>query len=149
MSSYCSMARTKQTARVPHGGTVGKANRVTNPLPTNHPRQSNNMSKKDQTIRTKKRVLPSGRRQKPKISHLPTKKPHCYCPGTIALWEIYRYQFTSELLICKAPFSCLVYEITHGITKKVNITALFEDSNLVCIHSKRVTVMPKDARLIR
>ena len=28
-------------------------------------------------------------------------------------------------------------------------TTLFEDSNLVAIHSKRVTLMPKDMQLIR
>ena len=70
------------------------------------------------------------------------------------------------MLIRKAPFSRLVCEITRDITKKVDrwtsdalkvlqeaseayIMALFEDSNLVTIHSKRVTVMPKDAQLIR
>jgi len=74
------------------------------------------------------------------------------------------------LLIRKDPFSCIVHgltaNITHGITKKVDrwtsdaiqalqeaseayIAAIFEDSNLVCIHSKRVTVKPKDMQLIQ
>ena len=163
------MARTKQTDRQSSGGAVGKANRIDNPLPTKHPRQSNNMSKRDQTIRPKK-TLPSRKCQKPKITHLPTKKPHRYRPGTVALREIHRYQCTSELLIRKAPFSRLAHEITanitHGITKKVDrwtsnaiqalheaseayIIGMFEDSNLACIHSKRVTVMPKDLILVR
>jgi len=73
---------------------------------------------------------------------------------------------TSDLLIRKAPFSHLVHEITNNMKTNVNrwtsdaiktlqdaseayITTLFEDSNLVAIHAKRVTLMPKDVILIR
>ena len=83
------MARTKQTARDSHGtrGAVGKANRIDNPLPTLKTRQSENMSEKDQTIRPKKNALPlqTRRRQKPRVTHQPTQKPHRYRPGTVAL----------------------------------------------------------------
>ena len=106
------MPRTKQTARL---STAGKANRLTIRIPTKEPRKeprhSNNMSERDQTVR------PSRKHQKPKITHQPTKKPRRYRPGTIALWEIRRYQFGTELLICKAPFSRLVREITYDIQK--------------------------------
>ena len=116
------MARTKQTARQSSGGAVGKANRLTNPLPTKQPRQSENMSKKDQTIRTKKRALPlqTRRRRKPRVAYQPTQKPHRYCPGTVALREIRRYQHGTELLIRKAPFSRLVREITDDIQRGLN-----------------------------
>ena len=159
------MARTKQTARA---SPAGKANRLTNRLPTKEPRQTNNMSERNQTVK------PTKRHQNPKITHVATKKPHCYRPGTVALWEICRYQFGTELLIRKAPFSRLVREITIDIQKGLDYkerdtvdrwtgealgalqeaseaytTTLFEDTNLLTIHSKRVTVMPKDMILVR
>ena len=72
------------------------------------------MSERDQTVR------PPRRRPKPRTTHQPNKKPHRYRPGTVALREIRRYQFTSELLIRKAPFSRLVGEITNDIQRGVN-----------------------------
>ena len=36
------------------------------------------------------------------------KRPHHYCPGTVALQEMRRYQKSTELLIRKLPFSCVV-----------------------------------------
>jgi histone H3 len=113
------------------------------------------------------------RYQKPKITHDPKKKPHRYRAGTVALREIRRYQHGTELLIRKAPFSRLVREITIDIQKGLDkdrdrvdrwtgeavgalqeaseayTTTLFEDTNLLTIHSKRVTVMPKDMILVR
>ena len=112
------------------------------------------------------------RNQKPKITHDPKKKPHRYRAGTVALREIRRYQHGTELLIRKAPFSRLVREITidiqsgleneRGVNRwtseaigalqeasEAYITSLFEDTNLLTIHSKRVTVMPKDMILVR
>jgi len=113
------------------------------------------------------------RYQKPKIAHDPNKKPHRYRAGTVALREICRYQHGTELLIRKAPFSRLVREITIDIQKGLDkdrdmvdrwtgeavgalqeaseayTTTLFEDTNLLTIHSKRVTVMPKDMILVR
>ena len=86
------MARTKQTARA---STAGKANRLTIRIPTKEPRQgprqTNNMSERNQTVR------PTKRHQKPKITHVATKKQHRYRPGTVALREIRRYQFGTEL----------------------------------------------------
>ena len=97
---------------------MGKANRLDNPLPTKHPRQSDNMSERDQTIRPRKK-LPIGYR-KPKLSHQRiTKKPRRYRPGTVALQEMSCYQYTSELLIRKAPFSRLVREITAKIATEI------------------------------
>jgi histone H3 len=43
------------------------------------------------------------------------KKPHRYRPGTVALCEIRKYQKSTELLIRKAPFQCLVREIDIDI----------------------------------
>ncbi|XP_060063348.1 uncharacterized protein LOC132543849 [Ylistrum balloti] len=94
------------------------------------------------------------------------KKPHRFRPGTVALKEIRRYQKSTELLIRKLPFQRLVREISMKITKinyKFKVAALsslqeaceaflvglFEDVNLCAIHSKRVTIMPRDVRLAR
>ncbi|KAL7456775.1 hypothetical protein ACHAWC_008243 [Mediolabrus comicus] len=126
------------------------------------------------TIRTGEHPEKEPRNQKPKITHDPKKKPHRYRAGTVALREIRRYQHGTELLIRKAPFSRLVREITIDIQKGLDYkdrdtvdrwtgealgalqeaseaytTTLFEDTNLLTIHSKRVTVMPKDMQLVR
>ncbi|XP_055981670.1 histone H3.3A-like [Sorex fumeus] len=89
------------------------------------------------------------------------KKPHCYRPGTVALREIRRYQST-ELLIRKLPFQCLVREIAQdfktdlrsqstaiGASQEASeayLVGLFEDTNLCAIHAKYVTIMPKDVQ---
>ena len=43
----------------------------------------------------------------------PAKTPHRYHPGTVALREIHHYQKSTEVLIRKLPFQCLVYEIAQ------------------------------------
>ena len=93
------------------------------------------------------------------------KKPHHYCPGTVALREIRRYQKLTELLIRKLPFARLVHEIAQDFKTdlwfqreaiavlqeagEAYLVGLFEDTNLCAIHAKRVTIMPKDIQLAR
>ena len=93
------------------------------------------------------------------------KKPHRYRPRTVALREIRRYQKSTELLIRKLPFQCLVREIAMDIkaglrfqsaaimalqeSVEAYLVGLFEDSNLCAIHAKWVTIMPKDIQLVR
>ena len=94
------------------------------------------------------------------------KKPHRYCPGTVALHEIRRYQKSTELLIRKLPFQRLVREIAQDLGKinirfqsgaimalqeasEAYLVGLLEDSNLCAVHAKRVTIMPKDIQLAR
>lgn len=93
------------------------------------------------------------------------KKPHRYRPGTVALREIRRYQKSTDLLIRKLPFQRLVREISQGYRPDLRfqsaallalqeasesyLTGLFEDTNLIAIHAKRVTIMPKDLALAR
>jgi histone H3 len=132
------MARTKQTARK---NTGGKA-----------PRKA---------LATK-----TARRSAPVAGGV--KKPHRYRPGTVALREIRRYQggkHATELLIRKAPFQRLVREIAQDFKSDLRfqstavlalqeaseayLIGLFEDANLCAIHSKRVTIMPKDIQLAR
>ena len=107
------------------------------------------------------------------------KRPHRYCPGTVALREIRRYQKGTELLIRKAPFQRLVREIMEELPlryilpkfrqyhdneplriQSIALLALqeaaeafmirfFEDCNECCIHAKHVTIMPKDMFLVQ
>lgn len=93
------------------------------------------------------------------------KKPR-YRPGTLALREIRRLQMSTENLIPRAAFQRVVREICQGSWlqefkwQSVALGALqeaaesylvgfFEDTNLVAIHAKRVTIMPKDIALAR
>ena len=90
---------------------------------------------------------------------------HRYQPGTVVLREIWRYQKSTELLICKLPFQCLVRKILQGYGVGYRVTLammmalqeaaeaylvqLLEDSNLCAIHAKRITIQPKDMQLAR
>ena len=129
------MARTKQTARK---STGGKAPR-------------------------KQLATKAARKSAPATGGV--KKPHRYRPGTVALREIRRYQKSTELLIRKLPFQRLVREIAQDFktdlrfqssavmalqeASEAYLVGLFEDTNLCAIHSKRVTIMPKDIQLAR
>ena len=93
------------------------------------------------------------------------KKPMRYRPGTVELREILLYQKSTELLIRKLPFNRLVREIAQDFKTDLRFQAqailslqeaveaylvgLFEDTNLCGIHTKRVTIMPKDIQLAR
>ena len=128
--------RTKQTAKVSTGGKA--------------PRKD---------LRTK--AARNSQRSKGGI-----KKPYKYRPGTVALREIRKYQQSTELLIRKLPFQRLVRELVqelHGPRHLLRqqrrgaealqegcesfLTGLFEDSQLLALHSKRVTVKTADMRL--
>lgn len=93
------------------------------------------------------------------------RKPHRYRPGTVALREIRKFQKSTNLLVRKAPFSRLCREIAEDY--KVNVrfqgsalmclqeaaeaflVMILEHANLASIHAHRVTVMPKDLKLVK
>ena len=93
------------------------------------------------------------------------KKPKRYRPGTVALREIHHYQKSTELLCHKLPMSRLIREIAQDFKTDLRFQSsaigalheaveaylvdLLEDTNLCCIHAKRVTIMPKDMQLAR
>jgi histone H3 len=93
------------------------------------------------------------------------KKPHRWCPGTVALREIRKYQKNTDLLMRKAPFQRLVHEIACDIKSDLRmqstallalqeaaeayLVGLFNDTNECALHAKRVTIMPKDMQLAR
>ena len=93
------------------------------------------------------------------------KKPHRWRPGTVALREIRKYQRSTDLLMRKLPFQRLVRDVAEGLKADLRfqgsavlalqeaaeayLVGLFEDTNLCAIHSKRVTIMPKDMHLAK
>jgi len=93
------------------------------------------------------------------------KKTQRYRPGAVALKEIRKYQKSTELLVRKLPFQRLVREIAQDFQTDLKfqsqavlalqeaaeayLVGLFEDTNLCCIHARRVTIMPKDMQLAR
>eukprot|EP00804_Cyclotella_cryptica_P023862 CCRYP_018683-RA/>CCRYP_018683-RA protein AED:0.06 eAED:0.02 QI:0/-1/0/1/-1/0/1/0/139 len=129
------MARTKQTA---HKSTGGKTPR------------------KQLATKAARKSAPAARG---------CKKPHRYCPGTVALREIRKYQKSTDLLIRKLPFQRFLREVTKDFRGDMRYTAaalaasqeaseayligLMEDTNLCAIHARRVTIMPKDMQLSR
>ena len=91
------------------------------------------------------------------------KRPHRYRPGTVALREIRRYQKSTDLLIRKLPFQRLVREVAQEFLSELRfqstailalqeaaeayLVSLFEDTNLLAMHAKRVTIKPRDMQL--
>ena len=131
------MARIKQTSLKPNN-IVGKAPR-------------------------KKSMKIAARKSAPMLMGI--KRPRHFRPGTVALREIRKFQKSTELLIRKLPFQKIVREIAGEFkcnlrfqsqailalqeATEAYIVGLFEDTNLLAIHAKRVTIMPKDMQLAR
>ena len=92
-------------------------------------------------------------------------KPHRYRAGTAALKDIRHFQGSTALLIRKLPFQRVVREITQDYktdlrfqsaavlclqeTMEAYLVGLFDDANLCAIHTRRVTIMPRDIQLAR
>lgn len=93
-----------------------------------------------------------------------------YQPGMRALREIRQFQKSTDLLIAKLPFARVVREVAMQFVDDSNglamrwqsvailalqeaaeafLTSLFEDTNLLALHAKRVTIMQKDIQLAR
>ena len=91
--------------------------------------------------------------------------PHRYRPGTVAYREVQKCQKSTDLLIHKLPFQCLVCEILQAFNVEFRVTPaivmalqeaaeaylvqLLEDSNLCTIHTKRIIIQPKDIQFAR
>ena len=143
------MARTKQTCRrgppAPHPTVARK-----------------DIALLEQTASCARSRSPSPRRRNsPQVGGV--KRPRKTRPGVAALREIRKMQKSTNLLLRKMPFQRLVRELMadHESDMRFQATAvlamqeavevylvnLFTDANLCAIHSKRVTVMPKDMTL--
>lgn len=96
----------------------------------------------------------------------PQRRRIRYKPGQLALKTIRSLQNTTDLLIPKTRFHRLVREITQKYSDEpilyqvaalsalqeaaeAYLTYLFEDTNLCCVHARRVTIMPRDIQLAR
>jgi len=98
-----------------------------------------------------------------KIPQNDKKKKRRFKPGTVALREIRKYQKTTEYIIPKASFARLVREVATEVCEEKRfqktaidalrcatedyLVGLYEDINLIAIHSNRVTIMNKDLKL--
>ena len=110
-------------------------------------------------------TTPSGRSRSRKQA-TPARARHR--PGVLALKEIRHYQRSTNLLIRKAPFARLVREILllrhpAGMefrwqkaaieclqeASEAYLVHLLSDAYLCSVHARRVTLMPRDVRLIR
>ena len=85
--------------------------------------------------------------------------------GLKALKEIKKYQSGTEMLIRRLPLQMVVKEIIQKICRDLRLQStaimalqevgemflvgLLEQSNLCVLHTKRVTIMPKDVQLAR
>ena len=94
-----------------------------------------------------------------------TPGPFRYRPGTRAAIEIRQMQRSTEFLIRKLPFQRLVREIGQKLkvdlrwqpsavmalqeASEAYLVELFEDTNLIARHAKRITIMPKDIQLVQ
>jgi histone H3 len=130
------MARTKQTARKSTGGKAPRLHLAT-----------------------------KGTQAAAKKPTIAVRKPHRWCPGTMALREIQKFQKNTDLLIRKAPSQHLVRENLQANSKNSDMqmqsTALlalqeateyfmvdvFSDTNLCTMHGNQVTIKSKDLPL--
>ena len=97
--------------------------------------------------------------------HANSLKKKKFRPGTVALREIRKFQRSTDLVLLKLPFARLCREILRDVHSQMRVSPvafaalqeaceayivqLYEDSNLLAIHGKRVTIMPKDMQLAR
>lgn len=123
----------------------------------------------EKTSKRKVKVTLKGGKAHDKVKSKNTEgkvmKKRRFKPGTRALQEIRKYQKGTELLIRKLPFQRLVREIAQDFSPSEGIrftksalealqegTEIFlTDMNamayLISLHSKRVTLQPRDIRL--
>ena len=93
----------------------------------------------------------------------PAPATHKFRPGTRALMEIRRFQKQTGLLIARAPFARFARRVGSDHKDDVRfrpaamdvlqeateayILSILQNANSIAIHSKRVTLMPKDIKL--
>tara|TARA_B110000902_G_C13903418_1_gene435330 strand:- start:79 stop:582 length:504 start_codon:yes stop_codon:yes gene_type:complete len=85
--------------------------------------------------------------------------------GTVALRQVKKFQKSTNLLLRKAPFQRLVRELAGNYkdglrfassavlalqeATEAYVVSVLSDTNLCAIHSRRVTIMPRDLHLAR
>ena len=94
-------------------------------------------------------------------------RPHRFCPGTCTRMEIRKWRFLQswKLLIRRLWFSCLVCEIAEDYIEAPRskpeashtlhyaaesyLVRIFEDTNFIAEHAKRITIYLKGISLVR
>jgi histone H3 len=158
------MARTKQTARISTGGEA-PLNQMFETLKSKQKSTRGKVPIK--STKGKASVKFSSIEKKKKmVSNLEKiKKAHRFRPGTVALREIRKYQKSTDLLLRKLPFQRLVREVAQDFRGDLRfqtsavlalqeateafLVGILQDTNLMCIHANRVTIMLKDLSLAR
>lgn len=104
------------------------------------------------------------REQEEEARNVKIRKPHRFRPGTVALRQIRAYQRSTEPLLRRKPFERIAREVIQdsimltddtlrvqrGALEALQAAAeqelvqLFQAANVAAIHSRRVTVMPRD-----
>ena len=127
-------------------------------------RESSTASK---TIVNGKPQFNAGKKTEEQAHPKPTRVPHRFRPGTVALREIRKYQKSTDRLMPLAPFRRTVVEVLSSLQRhgypsyrltmgallslyeatESQIVQILDDCNKLAIHGKRVTIMPKDLRL--
>jgi histone H3 len=153
------MARTKKKSNKGKGGKgVSKSTATKAPRPPSL--KANKEFERTLKKGSGKKTLKKG---SGKAAGNPRPHGHRYKPGTVALREIRRLQKSTALLIRKLPFQRLVRELAQEFKNDLRfsptalmalqeaaeayLVGIFEDANLCAIHSRRVTIFPKDINL--
>ncbi|KAG5508765.1 hypothetical protein JKF63_05263 [Porcisia hertigi] len=121
------------------------------------------MSRTKETARTKRGITSKRSKKAPSAASGVKKSQRRWHPGTCAIREIKKFQKSTDLLIQCAPFQRLVREVSSAQKEGVRfqssaimaiqeateayIVSVLADTNLACIHAKRVTIQPKDVQL--
>lgn len=121
------------------------------------------MSRTKETARAKRTVTSKKSKKAAKPASGVKSVHRRWRPGTVALREVRHFQKSTDLLIQRAPFQRLVREVSGAQKEGLRfqssailaiqeatesyIVSLLADTNLACIHAKRVTVMPRDLQL--
>jgi histone H3 len=122
------------------------------------------MARSKDTARKAPKAAKAGKKKVAKSSGV-KKSARKWHPGTVALRQVKKFQKSTNLLLRKAPFSRLVREVAAQYKDGLKfassallavqeatesyIVSVLSDTNLVAIHAKRVTIMPRDLALAR
>lgn len=121
------------------------------------------MSRTKETARAKRTITSKKSKKAPSGASGVKRSHRRWRPGTCAIREIRKFQKSTSLLIQCAPFQRLVREVSSAQKEGLRfqssaimalqeateayIVSLMADTNLACIHAKRVTIQPKDIQL--
>ena len=161
------MAKWKKTKKLPKNkprNTLGSPKQPRSPIAANPLRKTGTGAGVKKSVRAATNAVRKNQRKNTPATG-GVKKPHRYRPGTVALREIRCYQKSTELLCRKLAVSRLIREIAQDFKTELRFQSaaiatiheamesymvyLFEDTNLCAIHTKRVTITPRDMQLAR